>query len=191
MTSLMNRCTKIAMGNALTDGEIMKLVDKKARLVTHDEIKNYKDMKDLLGKNKACIILYVSKILPDNSIYGHWCCVFKAGWDKNCICYFDPYGEIPDYHLRRMSPEAIKEFGNHPFLSEKLRDYAKGGKYVVYNNSRLQKYKEGDAICGRMTGLRLQFRDIDGFKFDDLMNSYSNKGISSDELATLLTSFLR
>jgi len=53
----------------------------------------------------------------------------------------------------------------------------------------LQKHGAGNAICGRLTGLRLQFKDLDGIQFANLMSSYPH--MSSDELAALLTSFIR
>jgi hypothetical protein len=174
------------MNQPLNDKEMLKLVENKARLITYPEISNYKDINDLLGKHNACIILYVTKILPDNSVYGHWCCVFRAGWRKDTICFFDPYGEKPDFTLKHMSPEAIQEYGQEPYLTKMLID---SGYRIVYNNAPLQKHQKNNAICGRLTGLRLHFRNIDGNEFAKLMTSYPN--LSSDDLATLLTSFIR
>lgn len=187
MNKLIHTCVK---NQALNDEEMLKLVENKARLITYPEISNYRDIDDLLGKNGACIILYITQILPDNSVYGHWCCVFRAGWDKNTISYFDPYGGVlegvPDYTLKFMSPEAIKEYGQEPILTKMLLD---SGYHVVYNTANLQKHQTNNAICGRLVGLRIQFKNVDGDEFAYLMNSYPN--LSSDDLATLLTSFVR
>lgn len=174
------------MNQALNDKELLQLVENKARLITHPEIKNYKTIDDLLGKNDACIILYITNILQDNSVYGHWCCVFKAKWRNDTISYCDPYGNEPDYSISKMSLEAILEYGQEKILSKMLKEC---GYRVVYNIAKLQKYSENNAICGRIVGLRLQFREIDGNEFAYMMNSYPN--VSSDDLATLLTSFIR
>jgi len=175
----------------LSDIEILDLVDHKANLITYDQIKDYKDLDSLLGKHEACIVLYITKILPeDNSVFGHWCCVFKAPWRDNTYCFFDPYGKIPDYTLKFMSPQARQEYGDEPILSQMLLDKADQGNLIVYNNAPLQHHIVGDAICGRLAGLRLQFRHIDGFQFADLMNTYSKQGIISDDIATIMTSFI-
>lgn len=177
---------KYVMNQALSDSEMMKLVEGKARLIIYPEISEYKDIDQLLGKYRACIILYITQILEDGSVYGHWTCVFQAGWKTDTICYFDPYGDVPDYPLNFMSDVARREYGQEPVLSSMLKN---SGYKVVYNIAPLQKHNKGNAICGRLVGLRLQFRDIDGNKFAELMNSYPN--LSSDDLATLLTSFVR
>lgn len=187
---------KHIMTKALSDKEILQLVQGRARLITHDEIAKFKNIDDLLGGHHACIILYCTAIRPDNSVYGHWCCVFRAEWDPTgkTISYFDPYGEPPDVTLEFMSDEAIKEFGNENILSQLLIRSAepvkKGGNgyCIVYNTCPLQAHKKGDAICGRLTGLRLQSRQVDGNTFAKYMKSYP--GLSSDDLTCLLTAFI-
>ncbi len=177
------------MPKALSDKETYDLADAKARLITQEEIPKYRDIFDLLGPKGACIILYVTK-LPKGQVFGHWCCVFMAPWAPKTISYFDPYGMIPDYTMRYMSPEAIQEYGNQPVLSQMLRDAVQHGYTTVYSTSPLQKKEKGNAICGRLTSLRLQFKHLDNEQFADLMNSYNTKGLSSDELAALVTSFV-
>lgn len=177
---------KFVMSQSLNDRDMMKLTEGKARLITHPEIGDYKNIDDLLGPHKACIILYVTKILDDNSVYGHWCCVFKAEWRNDTISYFDSYGNKPDNTLSHMSDQAISEYGQEPILSHMLLNC---GYRVVYNKAKLQKHEKGNAICGRLCSLRLQFKNIDGNEFAYMMTSYKN--LSSDELATLLTSFIK
>jgi hypothetical protein len=169
------------VSQSLSDKQIMKLVEGKARLVTHDKIRQFDTLEQLLGKHKACIILYVGS-LPNNSIYGHWCCVFMSN-DK--VVYFDPYGNPPDDPLTYMSADAIKEFGNQPALGPLLSKYR---GLVVYNTVKLQKKDKAIANCGRLTGLRLQFRDLSSDDFNRLLHSY--KGICPDQLATIMTSFI-
>ena len=171
------------MAKPLSDKQILALTKNQARLVTHDEIKHFSSIEELLGKHGACIILYVTKIIHPNTMFGHWCCVFKAPW-VNGYSYFDPYGNKPDDVLKYMTPEAIEKCGNVPDLTHLLLD---SGKKVVYNDAPLQHHLKGDAICGRVTGLRLALREMDGRQFASLMKSYEASGITSDDLATLLT----
>jgi hypothetical protein len=63
---------------------------------------------------------------------------------NNTICYFDPYGNEPDYTLPYMSQEAINEYGQQPILSNMLKQC---GYLVVYNIEPLQKHVDGNAIC--------------------------------------------
>lgn len=175
---------------ALSDKDVLKLVENQAKLVTHEEIPKYRTIEQLMGKHKACIILYVTKVLPGDSMFGHWCCVFKAPWQRGTVSYFDPYGNEPDWCLSKMSREALEKFGNEPALSRLLHNYADRGGVVVYNKAPLQKHARNDAICGRLTGLRLQFRHLNGDQFAKMMNSYNAHGLSSDDLASLMTSFI-
>ena len=172
------------MAKPLSDKQILSLTKHKARLVTHDEIGNFSSIEELLGRHGACIILYVTKLIPEtNTAFGHWCGVFKAPWIDG-YSYFDPYGNVPDDVLQFMTPEAIQQYGNTPNLSHLLLD---SGKKVVYNDAPLQHHLKGDAICGRLTGLRIALREMDGKQFASLMKSYEGAGITSDDLATLLT----
>jgi|SRR5580698_7220132 hypothetical protein len=178
-----------ALKQPLSEKEILQLVEGKARVVTHPEIKSYKIIERLLGKHEACIILYVTHILEDGSVYGHWCCVFRAPWAQKTISFFDPYGNPPDNAISHMGNEAIEEYGQEKDLSNLLNDWIRRGGHVVYNIAPLQQREAGNAICGRLTGLRLQFKQLDGNQFAELMTSYPH--LSSDDLATLLTSFIR
>ena len=172
----------------LSDIEILDLCDNQARLVTHDEIPKYQNINHLLGPNKAVIILYVTKCDKNGNAFGHWCCCFKAGWRANTICFFDPYRKPPDYTLNYIDKGTPPQFSSYPYLSEMLQ---RSGYNIVYNSTPLQHKQPNDNICGRLTGLRLLARDVDGFKFAKFLNQFKPYNIDGDDLATYLTSFLR
>lgn len=172
----------------LSDEEILDLCDNKARLVTHDEIPKFKNINHLLGPNKAVIILYVTKSGKDGSVFGHWCCCFKAGWQSNTICFFDPYGKPPDNALQYIEKDTLPKYPDYPYLTEMLRG---SGYDVVYNSTPLQNKDPKDNICGRLTGLRLLARDVDGIEFARFLNQFKPYNFDGDDLATYLTSFLR
>ena len=172
----------------LSDEEILDLCDNKARLITHDEIKKYSTIDKLLGPNKACIILYVLKSLPSGDVFGHWTCIFKAGWQRKTLYFFDPYGNEPDHVLQYIERDTDPKYSDYPYLSDLLHasDYK-----LEYNQFPLQHHDEGDNICGRLTGLRLLSRDVDGFEFAMVLNQFADFGFDADDMCTYLTSFLR
>jgi hypothetical protein len=43
------------------------------------------------------------------------------------------------------------------------------GYRIIYNIVLLQKHEQNNTICGRFVGLRLQFKDLDGNKFAELI----------------------
>jgi hypothetical protein len=174
------------LAKALSDKEVYNLVNSTSRLLTHEEISKYPSIEALLGPKQSCIILYVTQVSP-GSIFGHWCCVFKAPWQPDTICYFDPYGKPPDVSLNKMSPQAVQEYGNHHYLEDLLTQAIQQGTKVVYNMIPLQTKSPTNAICGRLTGLRLLHKDLNNKQFADLMKSKSSQGIDSNQMAVLLT----
>lgn len=172
------------VSTSLSDEQIMRLVEGEANLVTHEKIREYSSIEDLLGPHQACIILYVTN--ATNQIYGHWCCVYKA--PDGSINFFDPYGKAPDFTLSKMKHSGIQQFGNEPALVPLLGDFIDRGGHVTYSKYPLQKKSKYITNCGRLTGLRLQFRHLSNKDFNDLMHSY--KSICPDQLSTIMTSFI-
>ena len=174
----------------LSDKDILKLCDNQARLVTHDQIRNFRTVEDLLGPHGAAIILYATQVFPNDDILGHWVTVFRSPDDDSKIYYFDSYGKNVDNPLKYMTKNAIKKFGKYPYLTDLLQNFeARGGKVEV-NKYKLQKQANDISTCGRLVGLRLQFRFQDNEEFYNSMNSYSKKPLTIDELAVLLTAFM-
>jgi hypothetical protein len=169
----------------LSDKEVLKIINGDADLVAYDELGRYGSLEQLLGRKGAVILLYITDVLPDGDVFGHWTCIFRAPGQKNLVSFFDPYGNAPDYSLNFMSEKALRQYGNEPLLTYLLRDFIDRGGRVNYSRYPLQKHDKSNAICGRMTALRLGFRYLDNDAFAQFMNSYP--GLSSDQLAVLLT----
>jgi hypothetical protein len=166
---------------SFSNTDMKKLVEGKASIVSYPMLKKYKTIDQLLGKNKAVIILYLT-----GPQYGHWTCLFKTNYKKPTLCFFDPYGYSPDYQLRFNSPEKNIQLGqDRAFLSELLYN----SKYdVEYNNTRLQKLKKNNNVCGRWVGLRLNFRD---WPTEEFVKVFTNiKHYSPDWMATALSSLI-
>lgn len=168
---------------ALSDKDVLKIINNKANLEVYPNLHIYKNIDQLLGEYGACIILY--EAMPN---YGHWCCVFKV--NEKLIEYFNPYGGFhegfPDDSLNYI-PNNFRKISNqcYPYLS-----------YLMYNSPYELSYneisfqKKGDNIktCGRWCALRLYLRKYNLYDFCKIINTLKkNLNISSDELVTLLT----
>lgn len=166
--------------------DIMELVQGKANLVVHPDIAHYQDIDELLGKNSACIILYVTREgEKPNSLYGHWCCIFR-NTTNGMLTYFDPYGCDIDETVAFMEPEVISEFGQVPELTNLLD--RSPSEPIDINQHDFQRHKKGVSTCGRHTGLRLQFRNLNNDEYASMIKPIS---VDDDELVTLMTSFIK
>jgi len=157
--------------------ELMKKLDFKPNIITYDNIHLYKDLDELLGESKACILLYLTK-----HNYGHWCCVYEN--DNVHIIFFDSYGFIPDDQLNFISKQLRKELRQEHRILTKL--LYKSNKPVEYNEYKLQEEKEYISTCGRWVIVRLQYKNI---SIDNFANLFlENKDIiKPDVLITILT----
>jgi hypothetical protein len=179
----MDKLLKKIRSYSFSDKDMMKLVDDEANLVTYPEIKKYKTLDELLGKDRACIILYLQ-----TSEYGHWCCIFEREDKPGLINFYDPYGYFPDDELEFNKPATNKKLGQTmPYLSM-LMINDKDKYAFTYNNYKLQSAGKNNNICGRAVGLRINFKDIDDKEFYDLLSK--NKCYSKDEWVVILTSFI-
>lgn len=166
---------------SLSSNDMLNFIDGRANLVMYPDIKNYKNIDELLGPYGACIILYLTK--EDVGLYGHWCCIFKQ--DKNTIHFFDPYGDPVDSALDYDMPDYFRlKYGLYiPLLSYLL--YNAYDKYDIrYNEFPFQEEKRNVNSCGRHCLIRILLRDLDEYQYEDFMKSTK---YNPDELVTLLT----
>jgi hypothetical protein len=161
----------------ISDTDILDLVDHKANLISYDKIAKgvetgkIKSIYDILGKNKACIILYLT-----DKDYGHWTCCFEN--DDGSIEFFDSYGYKPDGEFNFI-PKHIRETlkQNLPVLTALL--YA-ANVPIYFNEYHLQSskpYKDlaPPATCGYWVATRLNFRDLDTSEFAKTFKDVKSK----------------
>tara|TARA_R110002126_G_scaffold37200_1_gene112589 strand:+ start:1963 stop:2469 length:507 start_codon:yes stop_codon:yes gene_type:complete len=147
----------------------------KCNLVQYKDLKNYKNINDLLGKYKKCVLLYHT-----SENYGHWTALYEY---NNTIFFFDSYGLIPDNELKFLHKDLKKELNsNHRHLTELLYN---SNKPVEYNQYQLQSKDKNVATCGRHVVCRLQYPDISVDEYYKIFNSVS-KDIDLDKLICLL-----
>ena len=80
------------MDKSLSGAEILMALKGDCNLITYDEIPNYSNITELMGKGKKCVLLYKT-----SENFGHWCCIYEH---KGTIYFFDSYGFIPDEQLK-------------------------------------------------------------------------------------------
>lgn len=171
---------------ALSDDEVLKLVDGKANLILYPDLHKYNNIDEILNPYGACILLYESK--PK---YGHWCCIFKV--NDNLIEYFNPYGGFhegyPDQSLEYIPMEfRLKSYQYYPYLSFLM--YNSPYK-LSYNEYQFQKHNKNIKTCGRWCGLRICFKNLSLDHFYKLIKFIKKElQIDSDHLVTLLTMYI-
>lgn len=167
---------------ALSDKQVLKLIDNKANLILYTDLHKYNNIDQILNPYGACIVLFEAK-----PRYGHWCCIFKV--NDNLLEFFNPYGGYPDDSLEYIPLDfRLNTNQYYPYLSILMYN----SKYELsYNEYKFQKHGTDIKTCGRWCAIRLIFRKftLDEFYYlikylKDLLN------IKSDELVTLLTMYI-
>ncbi len=159
------RLLKVYEDIALSDSDLMDLVDDKAKLVLYPELINYTSIDDVLGKYAACVLLFEAK--PG---YGHWVCLFR---DDDLIEFFNPYGGYPDDSLEFI-PMHFREVSNQlePYLSMLMMN---SPYRLSYNEHAFQLHGKNIKTCGRHCAMRLIYRDLDLEDYTNLIRTLARK----------------
>jgi hypothetical protein len=160
---------------ALSDKDLIKLVDGKAKVIIYDKLHKYQNLDQLLEPYGAVFLLYLFK--PN---YGHWTAVIKR--TPHIVEYFDSFGKPPDEVLEHIPREfRLKTHQNHCFLSKLFWESPYS---IEYNDYHFQKYDKNIKTCGRFAALRVIFRHLTLNKFAKIFDN-----MYSDDLATYFTMF--
>lgn len=171
----LKKVLKYYKGISLSDADVMKLVNGKAKVLVYSDLANYKTLDDAMGPHGALFLLYESQ--PD---YGHWTCVFRRG---NLIEFFDSYGGFPDTQLEWIDDHFREISGqSYPLLTWLLYHSPYD---LSYNEHKFQKKGDDIATCGRWCSLRLAMKDMPLEEFYDAFH-----GRRSDDVVSILTSMI-
>lgn len=164
--------------------DILKIVKGKANVLRYSQLKDIRDVDELLYPYDACVILYESR-----AGYGHWVTLTKHG---NLLEYFNPYGDMgksrskmgmPDTELSFISKEWAEESGqSERYLSRLLMDDSCTYD-LSYNEHPFQKLSNEVSTCGLWVSLRILLKELPLAVFKDLFY-----GKYSDDLVTFLLS---
>lgn len=165
---------------ALSDRDIMSLLNNDTNLELYPKLHLYHSIYDLLGPARSCVLLFASK-----PTYGHWTCIFERDGDLE---FFDPYGTWPDDSLAFISPQARTELRqDYTYLSKLMLGY---NGTLSYNQYHFQKHNPGLRTCGRHCVVRLLNRhlSLNDYKtyLEYVIEMYKLKDY--DQAVTLLTS---
>jgi|SRR5271154_2028970 len=173
---------KVYENIALSDREVLKLIDGKANLILYPDLIEYDNIDEILEPYGACIILFEAK--PK---YGHWCCLFKQ--NEKLLEFFNPYGGYPDDSLEYI-PMHFRLISNqyYPYLSF-LMYYSP--YELSYNEYKFQKHGKDIKTCGRHAAMRLVFRHLSLDDYKQLLDFLCKiLKMNYDEIVTLLTGYI-
>jgi mRNA-degrading endonuclease YafQ of YafQ-DinJ toxin-antitoxin module len=173
---------KVYENIALSDKEVLKLIDGKANLILYPDLIQYDNIDEILAPYGACIILFEAK--PK---YGHWCCLFKQ--NEKLLEFFNPYGGYPDDSLEYI-PMHFRLISNqyYPYLSSLMY---KSPYELSYNEHKFQKHNKDIKTCGRHAAVRLVFRHLSLDKYKELLDFLRKiLKMNYDEIVTLLTGYI-
>ena len=126
--------------NSISDTEL-KYYLPDCNIKTYPELRNIKDIEELLPKNDSYFIL----LYLDTPNSGHWTTLKRF---NNDIQYFCSYGTYPDKQMNWYGKELREELGESELYLTKLLN--KTGLNVNYNDVDYQNKDNLDIVtCGR------------------------------------------
>ena len=126
--------------NSISDTEL-KYYLPDCNIKTYPELRNIKDIEELLQKNDSYFIL----LYLDTPNSGHWTTLKRF---NNDIQYFCSYGTYPDKQMNWYGKELREELGESELYLTKLLN--KTGLNVNYNDVDYQNKDNLDIVtCGR------------------------------------------
>lgn len=158
------------------------------KIKTYSEIKNIKNIDDLIPGNCGSIIL----LLEWDVNKGHWVCLSKYMEGKKvCVEFFNSYGEKPGFEVEMLSKSLNKMLDQSPRdILDILDDSFYRKRNVIYNARKLQKEGNDIATCGKhciLRSLLLKKCDMDLKAYLKFMTAMSKKlKLSPDEIVTLM-----
>jgi hypothetical protein len=167
---------------ALSDNEVMNLVDGRANIILYPQLINYTSIDQMLSPYGACFLLFLSK--PN---YGHWCVLIKT--NDSTIEFFNPYGGFPDDSLNYIPIGYRKESNQYnPTLSQLMYDSPYN---LEYNEFKFQSMGKNIKTCGRHCAIRILFKYLTIEKYASLLDKLAEVfEMGYDELVTFLTMYI-
>lgn len=134
--------------------QLMKIMDNKMKILNYPDLKNYKNVNDLLNPYGGCIILY--ETTKNN---GHWVLLYEH---KGTINFFDSYGfKYPNDEMNFINPEF-----QHKNEMDKMLLYNLIFQYPVeHNDIQYQSFSPLIKSCGLWCCSRYILKDLSPKQF--------------------------
>jgi hypothetical protein len=130
---------------ALTDLDIKNYLGENVKIVSHQDLKKYNSIDDLLpNKKDIAVIIWESK--PN---FGHWTLLSKyvdEETKKKTIEYFDSYGYQINEPLNWVKDKSIDK---SDYLTNLLLKAKNEGYDIIYNSKNFQNKNNDISTCGR------------------------------------------
>ena len=176
--SSLERIARIYLKRDLTGIEIQTLTGKQP--ILYSSLKNFKTLEQLVGKEKAVIVLYQTS----GRTVGHFVCVSIN--DKGIGQFFDPYGI--HWGLEKMYGATFDEKLNHRYLNDLYEDYAqRTNTTVLWNNVDYQSTNKGISTCGRWSSVAFQWRNLTAQEMNKVFTGNSGFLADRDQAVVILT----
>ena len=133
---------------ALTDLDIKKYLGENVKIISHQDLKNYKSLDQLMPHKKDVVII----IWESSPNYGHWTLLSKyvdEETKKPTIESYDSYGYPINEPLKWIRPKYKNKIDCTDYLTDLLLKAEKEGYDIIYNSKNFQNKKDDVATCGR------------------------------------------
>lgn len=175
------KLVKKQMDKSFSDKDILKLCQRKVKILTYPELHEFKTIEEALEPHGSIALLYLTK-----KNYGHWVCINEMV--DGSIEFFDSYGFPVDKELDFIGKKfKSSNDENYPYLSALLLDAQERGKDIIYNEHKLQELEEDSSTCGRWICMRIILKYL---MLEDFVSIFRNTKFKPDFLVTALTLFV-
>ena len=158
-------------GTDLSGQDIVKMIGKGP--VLYSDLKKYKNLNQLLGKEGYVVILYQTS----SKTTGHFCALMIK---NNAPYWFDSYG---------FKPDAEEQYTPY---DQKLPRYLTmlleaDERPVSWNKHDYQAKRASVATCGRWSTIAILLKDLSPQDFQHVFYNNKDPYLTSDNLVVLLT----
>lgn len=177
LAKLSPQTTEALVNDPLDDVEIRNALGSDAKIIPYHELKNYRNMDELLPlKKDAAMLLY-----ENSPMNGHWVCLTKNNGE---ISFFDPYGEVVDKQLQYSKYSKDRVEGG---ADQSLHQLLSTSKLPVFFNDYKYQRDGGDVnTCGRHTINFIRYNQRHGLDLEDynemMKKTQKETGMPYDEL---------
>lgn len=156
----MNNIIKHYENIALSNHDIMSLLQGKVNIILYPDLHKYQSIDQLLQNYNCCIILYSAR-----PRYGHWCALIKRDDE---IEFFNPYGGLPDAGLKLINPRFRIESNQFlPYLKMLMYE----SPYALhYNEFQFQRKNVYVKSCGRHCIVRVMCKNLNIYQYKKLLD---------------------
>lgn len=164
------------MNYPFSKSDLIKSLGRGTQVLTYDELPSIGNIDTFLNRHKAFILLYYTN---SQQREGHWVAVLltvKNPNGKQCIEFFDPYGNSVDLQFKISAVEPAPRILSY-LLSRSKYD-------ITDNHHQYQALSPEVATCGRHCIMRISLQKYSLEEYDAFIKSFP---CSPDEVSVMMT----